>query len=110
VKILQSAWLFPNKISLTLNNQKFNVMKHLLSFIFCICLAMAASAQLNSDSSGTVRHTTADQMRNTSVRTHLHPKVQNIANPETSFDIDGGVYRNEAIINRHATSLSQLIR
>jgi hypothetical protein len=85
-------------------------MKNLLAFVFSICVSIAASAQLNSDTASSVKHTSADQMRRTSIHDHLHPKVSNIANQDSGFDIDGTVYKSEGIVNRHATNIQQLIR
>jgi len=79
--------------------------------LFCL-FSIAASAQLNTD-------TTQNQSKKVAVydtkvsraHDHLHPKYTNLANPSgPGYEIDGAVYRSEAIINRHPTNINDLIR
>jgi hypothetical protein len=86
-------------------------MKNLYALAFCLCLAFAAKAQLNTDStSKATPKASADQMRQTAVSRHLHPQFPNLANPGTGYEIDGHVTSREAIINRHVTNIYQLIQ
>lgn len=85
--------------------------------LFCIlCLTglfITAHAQLNTDSSrNTARITRATVLspREQKLQDFLHPRVRNLANPETSYEIDGTVYSREAIINRHVTNINDLVR
>ncbi len=81
------------------------------TLLFCL-LGLAASAQLNTDSTrATSQRMSMYDLKVSRTNDHLHPKYANLANPGgPGYDIDGAVFRSEAIINRHATNINDLIR
>jgi hypothetical protein len=87
-------------------------MKNIITFLLSSLLAIAASAQLNTDSVQNARPKSSIYNERSSRNSdHLHPKVPNIANPKgPGYDIDGTVYRSEAIINRHVTNINDLFK
>ena len=87
-------------------------MKTLFTFIAFCLFSIAASAQMNTDSSQTSQvKLSSYESRNSKISDHLHPKFPNLANPSGSgFEMDGTVYKSEAIINRHITNINDLIR
>ena len=86
-------------------------MKNLLALAFCLCLAVAATAQLNSDTSRSSAKKPKTDHRRSAVYDHMNPKFPNYADPQgKGYDMDGAVFGRESIINRHATSLNQMIR
>ncbi len=87
-------------------------MKNLFTFLLCSLFALAASAQLNTDSVQNKKQKSSIYNERSSRNSeHLHPKVPNLANPRgPGYDIDGTVYKSEAIINRHVTNINDLFR
>jgi hypothetical protein len=87
-------------------------MKILFVIIACCLFTLTASAQLNTDSTQTKPiKTSSHEGRSHRMRDHLHPKFPNLANPsDEGYDMDGTVYKNEAIVNRHITNINDLFR
>ncbi len=87
-------------------------MKKVFAFIAFCLFTVAASAQLNTDSSQTtpIKISSYDARANASSE-HLHPKYPNLANPAgPGYEMDGTVYHGEAIVNRHITNINDLFR
>ncbi len=87
-------------------------MKIVFTIIAFCLFCITASAQLNTDSAQTASPITShDEARANTFSDRLHPKIQNLANPTSpGYDMDGAVFRSEAIINRHITNIYDLIR
>ena len=87
-------------------------MKIFFNFFVLCLLSIAAKAQMNTDTiaSAPIKVSGYDQRVNQS-HDHLHPKFPNLANPGTpGYEVDGTVYHSEAIINRHALTINDLIK